>query len=207
MNCREWQQEFNRLTRDEEWREIPPAMTGHVEECPRCGRQLEAFLILSGRKTREAEISPWLVDRVDARVRSGIAKAQRKRRGRTRLVPAGAAMLMLLIFAAGAGLLRSPFSPLSPAVSEQSGAVVVRFVLEAPAAAEVAVVGDWNGWDPQADRLARTDDGVWEVEIPLVPEQEYRYQFLIDGEEWMADPNSILQVEDGFGSVNSVLDI
>lgn len=206
MNCREWQKEFDRLTEEKEWREIPPAMTGHAESCPRCGRQLEAFLILSGKKAREAEISPWLVERVDARVRSGIAKAERKRRGRTRLVPAGAAMLLLLA-AAGGSLLRSPFSPLSPAVSQQSGAIVVRFVLEAPAAAEVAVVGDWNGWDPQADRLAKTEGGVWEVEVPLVPEQEYRYQFLIDGEEWMPDPNAILQVEDGFGSVNSVLDI
>ncbi len=59
MNCMEWQQEFKRVS--EEWREIPPAMAEHAENCVRCGRQLEAFRLLSGKKSWVVEVSPWLV--------------------------------------------------------------------------------------------------------------------------------------------------
>jgi hypothetical protein len=50
-------------------------------------------------------------------------------------------------------------------------------------------------------------DGVWEIEIPLKKGEEHQYQFLVDGESWIPDPEAPLQVGDGFGGVNSVLQI
>lgn len=86
--------------------------------------------------------------------------------------------------------------------------VVVRLELLAPAAESVAVVGDWNGWDPQAHHLSeRNGSGLWEIEIEVLPGEEYRYQFLIDGEQWIPDPTSPITVGDGFGGTNSVLNI
>ncbi len=39
------------------------------------------------------------------------------------------------------------------------------FAVWAPNARDVAVIGDWNGWQPDADRLApRWDEsGIWEA--------------------------------------------
>jgi 1,4-alpha-glucan branching enzyme len=84
----------------------------------------------------------------------------------------------------------------------------VRLVLAAPGAESVSVVGDWNGWDPERDRLRDPDgDGVWEIRLRLQSGQEARYQFLVDGERWLADPLAPLRVEDGFGGTSSVLQI
>lgn len=205
MTCTRWRQEFERITG--EWGEISPEMTAHARQCARCARLLEGYRMLDGGMDRESAASPWLVERMKAKVLSAIPERGRKRAGRVLPVPAGAAaaaaLLLVMTFAAGGFLLQHP------AAQDRGtdGVIVVRFVLEAPEAGEVAVVGDWNGWDPEADRLVRSNGGVWELEVPLVPEREYRYQFLVDGEQWMPDPNAILQVEDGFGSVNSVLDI
>ena len=86
--------------------------------------------------------------------------------------------------------------------------VIVRFQLHAPDAGQVSVVGNWNRWDPQAQKLEDPDgDGVWEIEIPLKRDEEHQYQFLIDGHRWIPDPGAALQVDDGFGGVNSVLQI
>ena len=86
--------------------------------------------------------------------------------------------------------------------------VLVHLAIEAPSASRVAVAGDWNGWDPSRDRLSDPDgDGVWEKKIRIQRGREYRYQFIIDDERWIPDPESPLQVDDGFGGINSVLQI
>jgi hypothetical protein len=86
--------------------------------------------------------------------------------------------------------------------------VVVRLELAAPAAESVAVVGDWNGWDPRAHPLSeRNSTGLWEIEIEILSGEEYRYQFLVDGEQWIPDPEAPITVSDGFGGTNSVLNI
>lgn len=87
---------------------------------------------------------------------------------------------------------------------------VVRVILslEAPTAESVAVVGDWNGWDSKSHQMNDADrDGVWELSLRLERGKEYQYQFLIDQEKWVPDPHAPLQVDDGFGGTNSILDI
>ncbi len=72
----------------------------------------------------------------------------------------------------------------------------------------VSVVGDWNAWDPNRDRLRDPNgDGTWEITLRLRKGEDLRYQFLIDGERWVADPQALLQVDDGFGGTSSVLQI
>jgi 1,4-alpha-glucan branching enzyme len=57
------------------------------------------------------------------------------------------------------------------------------FAVWAPAANDVSVVGDWNGWDPEADRLhPRGSSGVWEGVVPGATETSpYKYRIANGG--------------------------
>lgn len=82
---------------------------------------------------------------------------------------------------------------------------VVRFVISAPEAGTVSVVGDFNGWNAEATPLrASTDDGVWTVALPLAA-GSYQYAFVIDGTAWVADPAASLALEDEFGVSSSLM--
>lgn len=76
----------------------------------------------------------------------------------------------------------------------------VQFRLEAPQAHDVAIAGTFTGWKP-ADLLEETEPGVWTALIPLRP-GVHDYAFVVDGDEWIPDPNAT-QVEDDFGGTNS----
>ncbi len=76
------------------------------------------------------------------------------------------------------------------AVSE-SCAAGVRFAVWAPRAAEVSVVGDFNGWDPAAHPLSRASQGVWSGFVEGACEgAAYKYAVKTQDGEWKfkADP-------------------
>ena len=57
-----------------------------------------------------------------------------------------------------------------------------RFVVWAPNAREVSVVGDFNGWDSSADPMYRREDGVWCAFIPGVKQGDiYKYRVVDQG--------------------------
>lgn len=86
--------------------------------------------------------------------------------------------------------------------------VTVHLSLEAPEARSVSVVGDWNQWDPGVHRLEdHNQDGIWEIEITIDRDRLYQYQFIVDDSRWTPDPKAPVQVDDGFGGENSVLDV
>jgi hypothetical protein len=79
--------------------------------------------------------------------------------------------------------------------------------LDAPASSRVAVVGDFNDWDPAATPLRPTGDhGTWVVELRLKPGR-YHYTFLIDGRRWERDPREAPAAESDFGAPVSVLTV
>jgi 1,4-alpha-glucan branching enzyme len=71
-----------------------------------------------------------------------------------------------------------------------------------PGAKEVYLVGDFNDWDPSADRMVKRK-GVFQKLLQLEP-GEYQYKFLVDG-QWHADPSAMTQVPNAFGTLNSVV--
>lgn len=91
------------------------------------------------------------------------------------------------------------------AVGPPSGAELVRhqFVLFAPGAGTVSVVGDFNGWDADATPLVRRG-AVWTTMVSLEPGRHV-YSFIIDGEEWVADTDAPRAPDDEFGRPSSVL--
>ena len=126
---------------------------------------------------------------------------------------AGAAIAAGLLLAV---LLRHPAQPSKPAdfsaveagASDASaGARPVYLRLDAPASSRVAVVGDFNDWDPAATPLRPAGDpGTWVVELRLKPGR-YNYTFLIDGRRWERDPSESPAAESDFGAPVSVLTV
>jgi hypothetical protein len=81
----------------------------------------------------------------------------------------------------------------------------VKFVLVAPQAARVSLVGDFNRWDPSATPMERTPTGgTWSVVVPLSAGR-HEYAFVVDGKQWLPDPSAPLAPVDGFGAPNSVV--
>jgi len=81
----------------------------------------------------------------------------------------------------------------------------VQFVLVAPEAHSVAVVGDFNDWGLNDGALIATNhEGVWSVTAP-VPAGVHRYAFLVNGKQWVADPSAPRATDDDFGMPSSAL--
>jgi hypothetical protein len=81
----------------------------------------------------------------------------------------------------------------------------VKFVLTAPGASEVAVIGSFNDWNAAGWSMTRDDaTGLWTLATALPP-GSHEYVFLIDGTTPVPDASAALSAADGFGSRNSVL--
>lgn len=133
-------------------------------------------------------------------------------------VPAWAALLLLVCAVSWIALDR-PTTP-APQAKPQALAsnhqqprcprpapVQVRFHLAAPGAKQVSLVADFNGWSVDQTRLSDPDNnGIWTVTVPLV-RGRYRYKFLVDGSQWIVDPDAPSIMADGFGGTNALLDI
>jgi 1,4-alpha-glucan branching enzyme len=80
----------------------------------------------------------------------------------------------------------------------------VTFALSAPAAGRVALIGDFNDWNPDANPLEQSRSQ-WSVTLKLKPGR-YRYSFVVDGSSWQADPHTPV-AEDDFGTPTSVITV
>jgi 1,4-alpha-glucan branching enzyme len=78
---------------------------------------------------------------------------------------------------------------------------------EAPAdiqAETVAVVGDFNNWDPNATPMKRKKDGSWSATLRLAP-ATYRFRYVADGKKFFNDPEADGTEPSGFGEDNCIL--
>jgi hypothetical protein len=82
----------------------------------------------------------------------------------------------------------------------------VQFVLVAPDAKKVAVVGDFNGWDSHHAQYQaqHRGGGMWSVTAP-VPVGHHRYSFVVDDSVWVTDPSAPRVVDTDYGVANSAL--
>ncbi|HEX9892432.1 MAG TPA: isoamylase early set domain-containing protein [Gemmatimonadales bacterium] len=165
-----------------------------------------------------ADLSPDLTDRVMSEIDRlsppGVVAGPGlgpwwRRRWTIRLSPLGglglAAGLGLLLLAAQlAGRRTNPAA--SPIAVVSAAGRLTQFVLIAPDARAVTVVGDFNDWSMSATPLERAEgDGVWYVTVPLTPGR-YRYAFVVNGTIWRNDPEAPA-AEDEFGRPNSVVTV
>ena len=80
----------------------------------------------------------------------------------------------------------------------------MEFSLEAPGATTVAVAGDFSGWESDFVLDDADGDGIWTGRIPITP-GVHQYMFVIDGTDWVTDPEAQRYSDDGFGNRNAVL--
>jgi hypothetical protein len=112
----------------------------------------------------------------------------------------------LLLVALGAVLgrfLPTASTDRQAAASVSKDSSVVRFVFVAPRAARVAVVGDFNQWNPAMTPLRRLSDGTWIADVPLAAGR-YAYAFVVDG-KLEADPHAPRAADGDFGVPNSIV--
>jgi len=135
--------------------------------------------------------------------------------GAFRARPIGVAVAFAAVLVAGVWLgARFPGAhPGARLVARPAGATVaaatdtapVTFVLRAPGATRVSVVGDFNNWDANATPMAHSGSGdLWVLSVQL-PRGVHLYSFVLDGSEWRPDPSAPLAADGSFGGHNSVV--
>ena len=89
----------------------------------------------------------------------------------------------------------------------ENSQVTFHFELHAPGADSVELLGTFNDWKSGDIVLTGPDaSGHWTTEVGL-PEGRHEYIFLVDGERWLADPKAATHRSDGFGRVNTVIEV
>jgi hypothetical protein len=180
------------------------------------------------RAARELKEPVHLGASFDARVMAAVRELPRHRFGvwmrllRPRTITfspvfsgLAAAALFVVALSMGRALGMSGASsegPDGPLGSKSNAALVntsprdVQFVLVAPNARKVAVVGDFNDWDTAhaAYQAQHRGGGVWSVTAP-VPVGHHRYSFVVDDSLWVTDPTAPRVLDDDYGRPNSAL--
>ena len=99
------------------------------------------------------------------------------------------------------------FSPVTQYCPNNLAEITFSMRADASQVKSIAVVGDFNDWDPTRNLLTdENNDGIWTVTLKLEPGR-YEYMFILDGQKWVPDPSAYRYVSDGFGNKNAVLEI
>jgi 1,4-alpha-glucan branching enzyme len=90
--------------------------------------------------------------------------------------------------------------------SNGSSSKSVKFDCFAPGARSVVVSGSFNKWSKRKNKMKGTKKGNWSCAVKLKP-GTYQYRFVINGNEWIDDPNATKRCPDGLGGQNCVVHV
>lgn len=93
---------------------------------------------------------------------------------------------------------------ISPQIRTDSS---INFLFHHHTARKIALLGSWNGWASPGMSGTEVEPGIWKVQLPPLPAGRYVYKFLLDDTEWSDDPANPHKTADGFGGINSVLNV
>lgn len=87
--------------------------------------------------------------------------------------------------------------------------VKVTFALPADAAEKsVAVVGDFNEWDENKDKMKLDKkNGVWSKTLTLKSGNSYQFRYFVDESKWVNDDQADRIVPSPYFSENSVVEV
>ena len=91
----------------------------------------------------------------------------------------------------------------SPFVNRQSK--TIEFYVHNDCASQITLAGSFNHWAQDVLLMEPGKDGMWKIEIPMLPQGRYQYKFLVDYKRWEEDYDNPLREPDGFRGFNSIL--
>jgi 1,4-alpha-glucan branching enzyme len=71
----------------------------------------------------------------------------------------------------------------------------------------VAVLGEFNDWEPEATPLAKRQDGSYSATLSLDAPGSYRFRYLLDGKIWENEGEADGEERNRFGSKDSVIEV
>ncbi|HEX5655030.1 MAG TPA: S8 family serine peptidase [Chitinophagaceae bacterium] len=96
-----------------------------------------------------------------------------------------------------------PEPPESPRIDYQKK--IISFVLRHDCAAQVSLAGNFNQWNANTLLLEPARNGLWTIDIPLLPAGKWQYKFFVDDRNWVEDVNNPYREPDGFSGFNSLV--
>jgi len=59
-----------------------------------------------------------------------------------------------------------------------------------PAATQVALLGEFNNWDPHALLMKKSKSGDFSTSVTLPNDSEFQFRYLVDGGTWLNDEDA-----------------
>jgi serine protease AprX len=81
----------------------------------------------------------------------------------------------------------------------------IEFYVQHDCASQISLAGTFNHWAQDVLLLEPGKNGLWKIDIPMLPAGRYRYKFLVDDTVWIEDVNNPYREPDGFSGFNSIL--
>jgi len=91
----------------------------------------------------------------------------------------------------------------SPFINESKNSI--EFYMQSDCASQISLAGSFNHWAQDVLLLEPGRNGLWKIEIPMLPAGRYSYKFRIDDKMWMEDVDNPYREPDGFAGFNSLL--
>jgi len=217
MNCQKIKKLLNSYIDDALEVEIAQQVEEHLKSCPACNKEyqilkkIETALNSFSPKTVPADFTQNIMAKIsqkEIQIQSSFLDQLKRQifipRFSFRLLGAVAAIALLVFFAFT--FILNTNSPDTSSICSAEVQFSLR-ISNSNKVHTVAIAGDFNGWDPQANILQDPEgDGIWTATLKLPPGR-YEYMFVLDGEKWLPDPNALRYVKDGFGNRNAILEI
>jgi hypothetical protein len=97
-----------------------------------------------------------------------------------------------------------PVAKFAASNASDLAALPQQFVLENRRAKRVALVGDFNNWNPSVAPMARSSEGgLWSVIVPILPGR-HMYGFMVDDSVFVLDPRAQKARDPDLGTEGSI---
>jgi serine protease AprX len=91
----------------------------------------------------------------------------------------------------------------SPFINKRKKAI--EFYIQNPCASHISLAGSFNHWAHDSLLMEPAKNGLWKIEIPMLPKGTYQYKFFIDDKIWTEDIDNVYRQPDGLNGFNSIL--
>jgi len=93
----------------------------------------------------------------------------------------------------------------SPQINPQKK--TIEFFAHNNCASQVCLTGSFNNWAQDVLFMQPEQDGLWKIEIPMLPAGKYSYKFYVDDKMWMEDVDNPYREPDGRTGFNNVFTV